>query len=236
MAISCMWAWMVPRFYIEFIEYRLALSRASLDLEDDSNGGNPNAATKETTFETARSAALKGLCWSIGIIGIVYSISAVVISRLTAQPDAIGITEPDVMAIGVGRILSAIILVCFSVEFPKWLGISYSSRTFVECYKQLVLVSDCESASTEAEGCNKKKNSHVELSFRVSWSILGHFFLFYPFLPVYFCNQSTVHIALSTLGERHHSARVRTISINLRTGLDSFLSPSWLIFFLIFSS
>jgi len=29
MAICCIWAWLIPHFYIEFMEYRLALNRSS---------------------------------------------------------------------------------------------------------------------------------------------------------------------------------------------------------------
>jgi len=177
---------MVPHFYIESTEYRLALAKVSLAKEkDDRQNGKPNNKHKNAR-ETANYATFKGGCWAVGIIGILYTTSAVVIARLTAQPDQTVLTKPDAIAVGVGRLLSAALLAYFSVEVPKWLGISYSSQTHNDCYKHVPLMLDGD-------------RHHRELSFRVCWSILGHFFIMYPFLLVYFCNESISHIALSTM-------------------------------------
>jgi hypothetical protein len=199
MAISCMWAWMIPHFYIEFTEYRLALQKISLswnrgcgesenenDDEPYRNGYN-SSSSYTSPREKANRATVGGVLWAIGIIGVVYLGSALTIGALTAQPDQSVLTKPDAIAVGVGMMLSSCLLAYFSVEFPRWLGISYASQKRVECYKQLLL--------------EPSAKSNKELSFRVCWSFLGRFFILYPFLLTYFCNESFAHVALSTGGE-----------------------------------
>eukprot|EP00531_Pseudo-nitzschia_arenysensis_P009557 CAMPEP_0116128384 /NCGR_PEP_ID=MMETSP0329-20121206/7333_1 /TAXON_ID=697910 /ORGANISM="Pseudo-nitzschia arenysensis, Strain B593" /LENGTH=697 /DNA_ID=CAMNT_0003622523 /DNA_START=139 /DNA_END=2229 /DNA_ORIENTATION=+ len=198
MAISCMWAWMVPHFYIEFTEYRLALTKVSLaKKKEDRQNGNDDCTKHKTARETANNATVKGLSWAIAIIGILYTTTAVVIASLTAQPDQLVLTRGDAIAVGVGRILSAALLAYFSVEVPKWLGISYSSQTNVECYKHVTLMLEDDEPCSDAS--SNHHQHHRELSFRVCWSIMGYFFIMYPLLLVYFCNESIAHIALSTL-------------------------------------
>ena len=201
MAISCMWAWMIPHFYIEFTEYRLALEKVSLawnsgcgererENANDSNPYNKNSYNSSSILsprEKANRATVEGVFWAIGIIGVVYIGSALVIGALTAEPDPSVLTKPDAIAVGVGRMLSSCLLAYFSVEFPRWLGITYASQKRVECYKQILL--------------EPSAKSNKELSFRVCWSFLGHFFILYPFLLTYFCNESFAHVALSTGGE-----------------------------------
>jgi len=198
MAISCMWAWMIPHFYIEFTEYRLALEKVSLawnsgcgererENANDSNPYNKNSYNSSSILsprEKANRATVEGVFWAIGIIGVVYIGSALVIGALTAEPDPSVLTKPDAIAVGVGRMLSSCLLAYFSVEFPRWLGITYASQKRVECYKQVLL--------------EPSAKSNKELSFRVCWSFLGHFFILYPFLLTYFCNESFAHVALST--------------------------------------
>ena len=203
MAIGCMWAWMIPHFYIEFTEYRLALEKVSLARNNSGRGhrereresepynknGHKNNSSSYNTSprKKANRATVEGVLWAIGIIGVVYVGSALVIGSLTAEPDPSVLTKPDAIAVGVGRMLSSCLLAYFSVEFPRWLGISYASQKQVECYKQVLL--------------EPSAKSNKELSFRVCWSFLGHFFILYPFLLTYFCNKSFAHVALSTGGE-----------------------------------
>ncbi len=204
MAISCMWAWMVPHFYIDFTEYRLALTKVSLAKEKyDRQNAKDGCKKHEAARETANNSTVKGVCWAISIIGILYTTTAVAIARLTAQPDQLVLTPEDAIAVGVGRMLSAALLAYFSVEVPKWLGISYSSQTHVECYKHVTLMLEDDDDEPSSAGVSSNNHSHHqrELSFRVCWSIMGHFFIMYPFLLVYFCNESMTRIALSTLGK-----------------------------------
>lgn len=183
MAISCMWAWMIPHFYIEFTEYRLALDKVGLlgGWNKKNNNGDRNDSEGYSPRERANRATVRGVFCAVGIIVFVYVGSALSIGAATALPDPMVLTKPVAIAIGVGRMLSSCLLAYFSVELPRWLGISYSSQNHVDFYsKQL---------STK---------SPRELSFRVCWSILGHFFLNYPFLIAYFCNESISHVVLST--------------------------------------
>ena len=185
MAITCMWAWMIPHFYIEFTEYRLALDKVELSEGWNEKSNNDDYESEQSSpRERANRATVRGMLWAIGIIGLIYVGSAISIGAATALPDPTVLTAPVAITIGVGRMLSSCLLAYFSVELPRWLGISYSSQNHVDCYsKQL---------STK---------SPRELSFRVCWSIMGHFFLSYPFLIAYFCYESIAHVVLSTGGE-----------------------------------
>lgn len=183
MAISCIWAWLIPHFYIEFREFRLALEKASLS-EAWNRGCGDNRERSLRYLEKARGATIGGTCWAIGIIGVVYLGSVISIGKLTAQSDQEILTKPDAIVVGVGRMLSSCLLAYFSVELPRWLGLSYSSQKLVETYKHILL--------------EPSVIFNWELSFRVSWSILGNFFTLYPFLLTYFCNESFRTVALST--------------------------------------
>lgn len=194
MAISCMWAWMIPHFYIEFREYRLALEKVDLsevwNINKNGNGGDEDGDDDDDDTddddgsiprERANRATVRGMVWAILIISITYVGSVLSIGAATALPDPTILTKPVAIAIGVGRMVSACLLAYFSVEIPRWLGIYYSSQNHVDCYsKQL---------STK---------SPPELSFRVCWSVLGRFFVNYPFLIAYFCSESLSHVVLST--------------------------------------
>ena len=189
MAISCMWAWMIPHFYIEFTEYRLALERVSVSGAWNTNSNNTNSNTNSnhntSSRDDANRATVRGVCSAVLIISIIYIGSLIGVGMSTKQPDPDVLTKSDAIIIGVGRMLSACLLAYFSVELPRWLGVTYSSQKLhVEYYKQAL-----ESASNK------------ELSFRVCWSFLGHFFTMYPFLVMYFCNEEFGSVVLSTGGE-----------------------------------
>jgi len=88
----------------------------------------------------------------------------------------------DAIVVGLGRILSAFLFAVFSVEIPKWLGVTYSSQRG-NYYKHQV---------------NRETTTIKELSFRVCWGILGHFFVVYCILLLYFCNPDARKIPIST--------------------------------------
>jgi hypothetical protein len=194
MAISCMWAWMIPHFYIEFTEYRLVLDKIGTsrvrstsddnsgdDNSGDGNSGDDNESASFHARETANRATVRGVCFAVSIIGTFYIGAVLAVGILTRQPDPTILTKSNAIAIGVGRMLSACLLAYFSVELPRWLGVTYASQKHVKYYKQL-----------------DEKSLHRELSFRVCWSFLGHFFIMFPFLVFYFCNETLGTVALST--------------------------------------
>lgn len=181
-AIGTMWAWMVPRFYIELREYRLAVAKRNL-LEgfNHDSGGKNGSESEKSPLGRANRATRRGVFWAAGIITLIYLGSAIAIGIATAQPGPAFLTKSDAIAVGVGRMLSACLLACFSIEFPRWLGVSYSSRTYVDCYQTVTV-----------------GTSDRELAFRICWSLLGHFFILYPLMLAYFCNESVWHLAVST--------------------------------------
>lgn len=185
---------MIPHFYIEFTEYRLVLDNigtsGARESTSDDNEGNDNAgdANESASFharETANRATVRGVCFAVCIIGAFYTAAALAVGILTRQPDRTILTKSNAIAIGVGRMLSASLLAYFSVELPRWLGVTYASQKHVKYYKQL-----------------DEKSLHRELSFRVCWSFLGHFFVMFPFFVFYFCNETFGTVALSTAGEK----------------------------------
>jgi hypothetical protein len=279
MAISCMWAWMIPHFYIEFSEYRIALER----INNSVSVSVPSSVRPITNERSnANKATVEGVCAAIIIIVVIYIGSFIGVGILTnpnINIDTIDyndndddhdneLTKADAIIIGIGRMLSACLLAYFSIELPRWLGVTYSSQKHVEYYKQALItvtvvnddpviddedvdveyVKDAEeivqvdldveengtvpslsaTTTTDEEGAipaaattattgpitlpsnknkyNKNKNKKTiiglkELSFRVCWSFLGHFFIMYPFLIMYFCNVKVGTIINSTFSK-----------------------------------
>ena len=202
MAISCMWSWMVPHFYIEFSEFRLALNRVSgAAWESCSNNiRNSNTSTSSSRRDDANRATVRGMCAAILIIAVIYigSVFAVGIpTNIDGDVDEYhdAKTKSDAIIIGVGRMVSAFLLAYFSVELPRWLGVTYSSQKYVEYYKR---VFEATASATDNTDTNNVFVGSKELSFRVCWSVLGHFFIMYPFLLLYFCNQDFGTVILST--------------------------------------
>ena len=284
MAISCMWAWMIPHFYIEFSEYRIALERINNSvLSAVSVPSSVRPITNERS--DANKATVEGVCAAIIIIVFLYIGSFIGVGILTNPSiniDTIDyhdnnnddhdneLTKADAIIIGIGRMLSACLLAYFSIELPRWLGVTYSSQKHVEYYKQALItvtvvtedddddddendeeVDEVPSTSTSMSAIatattttdeeeatsattitgpitgpltvpvlpsNKNKNKNKdknknknnkkktiiglkELSFRVCWSFLGHFFIMYPFLIMYFCNVKVGTIINSTFSK-----------------------------------
>ncbi|KAG7373343.1 hypothetical protein IV203_034067 [Nitzschia inconspicua] len=205
MALCCLWAWLIPHFYIEYMEYSLAIAqnrRADPIVEDmndgevDGNekGGNQTQNNDDNEDDNscndhrhnnrnsvpedeANNALLQGAATALLILIVVYSGSAIGVAILTRNMDR----RADAIVVGLGRILSAFLFAVFSVEIPKWLGVTYSSQRS-NYYKQLV------SHTTGKD----------ELASRVCWSILGHFFVVYSIMLLYFSKPSTWSIPIST--------------------------------------
>jgi hypothetical protein len=205
MALCCIWAWLIPHFYIEYMEYRLALmqsrgkscatategneSTTDYDCtipyngkqiypnEDDDSQNDRNNRDIPSSLNDANMALLRGAAAALLILVVVYTASAIGIALPTHNMDR----RADAIVVGFGRILSAFLFAVFSVEIPKWLGVTYSSQRG-NYYKQQV------SSTTKLK----------ELSFRVCWSILGHFFVMYGIMLLYFTNPTRWSILLST--------------------------------------
>jgi hypothetical protein len=217
MAISCIWAWLIPHFYIEFMEYRLALQRSSvwgtrhlptnnnnyrrnaednINVDEDSSSTGANQANNideedngdddddddDDIHPDARKAMTLGAGAAVLIILFVYTGSALGIALPTQNMDR----RADAIVVGLGRILSAFLFAVFSTEIPRWMGVTYSSQRG-NYYKNHI--------------SNNTAISVKELSFRVCWSILGHFFVMYIILCLYFCNPDAWTIQLSTASE-----------------------------------
>lgn len=168
MAISCIWAWLVPHFCIEFTEYRLALSRSPAWNATSSRREEANKAT-------LLGAGAATFCMLVVTLG-----SACAISFLTRGMDR----RAAAIVVGLGRILSAFLFAVFSVLIPQWLGVMYSSQRS-NYYKEH------GSLATTSK----------EVTFRVCWSILGHFFVMYCMLLLYFCDPGPGTISVSTGSE-----------------------------------
>jgi hypothetical protein len=223
MALCCIWAWLVPHFYIEYMEYRLALIQSQRkkptsttaveegdESNNDSNNNNndscnctiPTSWNGNTTVnphhendddsqhdrlyrtmddDDANKALLRGAAAAFLILVVIYTASAIGIALPTENIDR----RADAIVIGFGRILSAVLFAIFSVEVPQWLGVTYSSQRG-NYYKQQV------SPSTTT-------SSLKELSFRVCWSILGHFFVMYCIMLLHFTSPTRWSIPLSTI-------------------------------------
>jgi multidrug transporter EmrE-like cation transporter len=127
--------------------------------------------------DDANIALLQGAAAAILILIVVYTVSAIGVAIPTQNMDR----RADAIVVGMGRILSAFLFAYFSVEIPKWLGATYSSQR-ANYYKQQV---------SHTHGLK-------ELSFRVCWSILGHFFMVYSIVLLYFTKPTRWSIQIST--------------------------------------
>ena len=189
MAISCIWAWIIPHFYIKFQEYRLALekvySESAVSNTTHDSSSLEHSIKDDPSRKKALEATFRGSLWALAFISAIYVTSALIIGHLTCQPgeNKILLTKPDAIAVGVGRMLSAGLLAYFSVEIPRWLGVSYSK--VVGRYKEVAQAA--------------LAISYHELSVEVCWSLMGPFRVMYPFLLTYFCNESFRRVALSTM-------------------------------------
>ncbi|KAL3920448.1 MAG: hypothetical protein SGILL_003259 [Bacillariaceae sp.] len=238
MALCCIWAWLIPHFYIEFMEFRLAIesnrkeATERVDSNDDdiedgdsddsaighgspSRSLTPNeraipkdaktsaSATEKATanisdnddddddssddgkrrsiensfdlHDPANQALVRGSASAVLILILVYVGSAVAVALPTREMDR----RADAIVVGLGRIFSAFLFAVFSIEIPKWMGVMYSSQRG-NYYKQQV-------------------SSMKELSFRVCWGLLGHFFVMYCIMLLYFTKPDRWTIQLSTL-------------------------------------
>jgi hypothetical protein len=127
--------------------------------------------------EQAKRATMLGagsaiFCILIVTVGSVYAVG---LPTQNMDRRAEGIVE------GLGSIFSAFLAAVFSLLIPQWLGVSYSSQRGTQ-YKEYA----CMSSSAR------------ELSFRLCWSLLGHFFVLYGIQLLYFCNAGQGSIAVST--------------------------------------
>ena len=122
-------------------------------------------------------AAIHGSGVAVLVIIIVYAVSAVVVGTATREMDQ----KADAIVVGLGRMLSAFLFAVFSVTIPMWLGVTYSSSKHAY-HKQHI--SHC--------------TTQREVAFRVAWSLLGHFFVMYGIMLLYFCNPDPMTVPLST--------------------------------------
>ena len=89
----------------------------------------------------------------------------------------------DAIVVGMGRIMSSILFIFFSVEIPAWLNVIDIPRYNIHYYQRQVTC------------------SLTELRYRVCRSILNHFFVMYFIMLLYFCNSHGVTIVRSTIGK-----------------------------------
>jgi hypothetical protein len=185
MAISCIWAWLVPHFYIEFTEYQLALSRSPAwnDARSDRN-------------EAANRATINGAGAAIFVILVVTTGTSFAISLPTRDMDE----RADAIVVGLGRILSGFLFAVFSVQIPKWLGVTYSSPRGSYFKDQI-----------------RPSATAWELSFRVCWSLLGHYAVMFCILLLYFCNPDPGTILVSTASKQGRCRPARRVVVFVRT-------------------
>jgi hypothetical protein len=168
------------------MEYRLALNRPPEQQQQQprttstNNDGTTegNDATGHSRQQASHVATVRGAGAAVLVMIIVYTGSALGVAIPTQNMDR----RAESIIVGVGRILSAFLFGVFSVEIPKWMGVTYSSQR--DTYNKRVI--------------DLSTISNKELSFRVCWSMLGHFFVVYCILLLYFCNPGVWTIPLST--------------------------------------
>jgi hypothetical protein len=182
MAISCILAWLIPHLYFEFFEfteYRIALEK---QITESERQGSTTSSTKQKRRrqrnKDATHATVTGAIVALSIIAIAYSVSALVVSWTTQEMDR----RADAIVIGMGRIMSAVLFVFFSVKIPQWLDVVDSPQN-IHFYQRQVTC------------------SLAELRYRVCRSILSHFFVMYFILLLYFCNAYAIKILRSTAGK-----------------------------------
>lgn len=185
MAISCIIAWLIPHLYFEFLdfsEYRVELEKQLV------TGPTHSARNGEAT-----RATIVGAVGAVGLIGVLYTISAIIVSYGTNNLDR----RAGAIITGMGRIMSAVLFLFFSMEIPLWLDVLDEVPQNSHFYKRQVT-------------CNIS-----ELRHRVCRSVLRHFLVMYFILLLYFSNSSLLTILRSTVGKIRVVVHERVCSMSL---------------------